>query len=228
MGSGSSSRSADPGWDKVAAWHLDGEATLVRPERPSLIVLPFRWNQGDPRRLTLILDELVARPQWMNIPMSSEDLRGHYAHHLTNPANGVFEVWQGGTLVGILTLHGIVPGMEAVLHFVFFDGNLVGKRTLLKQFIAKCFRDFHFRRLVMQIPEDVETLIRFARAKLGFRYEGEAVVTGHPALAALGMENPHVWIARQGSRKEQAHWSGDRWVDVIRLRLLASECEERM
>lgn len=193
-----------------------------------LIVLPFQWHLGDPARLTLILDELVARPQWMNIPMSAEDLRKNYAAHLTNPANGIYEVWQGGTLVGILTLHGIVPGMEAILHFVFFDGNLVGKRTLLRQFIAKCFRDFGFRRLVMQIPEPVDTLIRFARAKLGFRYEGETVVTGHPSLAVLGMENPQVWVARQGSRKEQAHWQGDRWVDVIRLRLLASECEGPM
>lgn len=164
----------------------------------------------------------------MNIPMSAEDLRLNYAHLLTDPRHGVFEVWQGGEIVGILTLHGIVPGMEAILHFVFFDGNLVGKRSLLKQFIAKCFRDFGFRRLVMQIPEPVETLIRFARAKLGFRYEGEAVVAGHPSLPALGMENPQVWIARQGSRKEQAHWHGDRWVDVIRLRLLATECEDRM
>ena len=192
------------------------------------LVVPFRWDTGDPRRLSVILDELVARPQWMNIPMSPDDLRKNYAHHLTNPLHGIYEVWQGGTLVGILTLHGIVPGMEAILHFVFFDGNLVGKRTLLKQFIAKCFRDFGFRRLVMQIPEPVDTLIRFARAKLGFRYEGETVVEHHPSLASLGMENPQVWVARQGSRKEQAHWLGDRWVDVIRLRLLASECEERM
>ena len=193
-----------------------------------LIVLPFRWNEGDPRRLTVILDHLVARPQWMNLPMVPEDLRTHYAHHLTNPIHRVFEVWQAGTLVGILTLHGIVPGVEAILHFVFFDGNLVGKRTLLKQFIAKCFRDHGVRRLVMQIPEPVDTLIRFARAKLGFRYEGEVVVAAHPSLPALGMENPQVWVARQGSRKEQAHWLGDRWVDVIRLRLLASECEDHM
>lgn len=204
------------------------ETATEAPAVPHLIVVPFRWDQGDPRRLSVILDELVARPQWMNIPMGPEDLRKHYAHHLTNPSHRIYEVWQGGTLVGILTLHGIVPGMEAILHYVFFDGNLVGKRKLLLQFIAKCFTDFRFRRLVMQIPEPVETLIRFARAKLGFRYEGETTVSGHPSLGSLGMENPHVWVARQGSRKEQAHWLGERWVDVIRLRLLASECEERM
>jgi hypothetical protein len=191
-------------------------------------VVPFQWQQGDPRRLSYILDKLVERTLWMNVPTTEEERRKTYAHHLTNPLHGTFEVWQGGEIVGILFLHSVVPGVEANLHFAFFDSNLVGKRTLLKQFIAKCFRDFGFRRLVIQFPEPYEKLIHFARSKLGFRYEGEAVVANHPSLASLGMENAQVWVARQGSRREQAHWLHDRWVDVIRLRLLASEYEGHM
>lgn len=203
------------------------------PEYGHYILCPYTLGApGNPKH-SLILDQLCARPYWTQAPMSPDDLRRNYALLLskgltdvaTQPEYGIFEVWRGGTLVGILTLHGIIPGIEAVLHFVFFDGNLIGKRTLLKQFIRTCFRDYGFRRLLMQVPEPVETLIRIAR-KLGFRCEGETALAGHPALERLGMDHPERWVARQGSRKQAAHWYGGQWVDLIQLRLLASEVED--
>lgn len=192
----------------------------------AFIVVAYDPFRGDPAKNVLILDQLCARPEWTVAPLSPEAMRVNYAANLTHPAHRIYEVWRGGQLVGILTLTRVVPGLEAVLHFVFFDGNLTGKRRLLRHFISTCFRDHGFRRLVMQVPEPVETLIRFARVKLGFRFEGETGVSDHPALARLGMDNPQVWVARQGSKKEQAHWHDGRWVDVVNLRLLASEWTE--
>lgn len=189
----------------------------------SYIVIPYSLTEGPREKHTLILDQLCARQQWTMTPMTYEERRANFATHLTNPQNGVYEVWQGSNLVGILGLHGVIPGVEAIFHFAFFDSNLVGKRTILLQFIRSCFRDFGLQRLVMLIPEPVETLIRFARAKLGFRYEGETRLIGHKALAGLGMENPHVWVARQGSRKERCHWQDGTWHDLIQLRLLAED-----
>ena len=191
------------------------------------LLVPYDPHRGPLEKNTLILDQLCARPQWTQAPLAPADLRANYAALLVDQKNGVFEVWRGDKLVGILTLHGIVPGVEATLHFVFFDGNLIGRRSLIRQFIGKCFRDFGFRRLVMAIPEPVETLVRFAR-KLGFRYEGEMRLQHHAALPNLGMEHPHVWVAKQGSRREQAHWQDGSWRDLIVLRLLASEYEEPM
>lgn len=192
----------------------------------AFIVVPYDPLVGDPTKNTRILDQLCARPQWTRVPLDPARLRANYAALLTDPRHGVFEVWRGGDLVGILSLTGVVPGVDAILHFVFFDGNLVGKRRLLHQFIGKCFRDFGFQRLTMQVPEPVDPLIRFARVKLGFRYEGEDAIQAHPALPKLGMENPHVWVARQGSRRQHAHWQDGRWHDLIQLRLLASEYRE--
>lgn len=204
---------------------------MTEPESPSpfgaFLVCPYDPFRGDPAKNTRILDQLCARPDWTVAPLDADARRANYAANLTHPQHRIWEVWRGGELVGILTLTRIAFPVEAVLHFVFFDGNLTGKRRLLRQFITTCFRDLGFRRLVMQVPEPVETLIRFARVKLGFRFEGETAVGDHPALARLGMDNPHVWVARQGSKKEQAHWHEGRWVDVVTLRLLASEWEDQ-
>lgn len=187
------------------------------------IIAPYTIGTEPHPKHTIILDQLCARPQWTQTPMTATQRRANFALLLSDPNNGVYEVWQGANLVGILTLHGVIPGVEAVFHFAFFDSNLVGKRQLLLQFIRSCFTDFGFQRLVMLIPEPVDTLIRFARTKLGFRYEGEVGLAGHKALAGLGMENPHVWVAKQGSRKEHCHWQDGVWHDLVALRLLSSE-----
>ena len=197
------------------------------PEFGSFFLVPFRVRpEGHPLNST-ILDHLCAHPYWTQAPMAPEDLRRNYAALLVDPRHGVYEVWRGDQLLGILTLHGIIPGIEATLHFVFFDDNLVGKRLLLRQFIAKCFRDWGFRRLVMEVPEPMDKLIRIMR-KYGFLPEGETALTGHPLmtrLRELGIDHPERWVARQGSRKEGAHWYDGRWCDLMRLRLLREEWE---
>lgn len=204
-----------------------GQASPSGAQFGAFIVVPYDPFRGDIEKNVKILDQLCARPEWTVAPLSPEERRVNYAANLTHPHHRIYEVWRGGALVGILTLTRVVPGIEAVLHFVFFDGNLTGKRRLLRQFITTCFQTLGIRRLVMQVPEPVETLIRFARVKLGFRFEGETAVASHPALARLGMDNPQTWVARQGSKKEQAHWHDGRWVDVVTLRLLASEWTEQ-
>jgi len=57
-------------------------------------------------------------------------------------------------------------------------------------------------RLSLEIPENVASLISFARRKLGFTYEGGD---------------------RKGARREHSHFDGTRWHDTMLLRLLKSE-----
>lgn len=193
------------------------------------LIVPFEWQRGDPARLTLLLDQLCARPEWMQAPLDAHDRRATYAALLTNPSHGVFEVWRGGNLVGILTLHGITPGVEAVIHFVFFDANLVGRRSLLRTFILKCLRDYGFRRLVALVPEPAEKLLRFLRTHLGFRYEGEGLPIGTDVKAALlkaGITDPDVWAAKRGSRSDGAHFWKGTWVDLLRLRVTVADVKD--
>lgn len=194
-----------------------------------LMAVPYVWNKGNPIKNAVILDAVVKHPYWFSAPSTADERRKAAAWLLTSPENLTWEVWRGGDLVGILLLWRVSPKVDALFHFVFFDQNLVGKRTLLVKFLGYCFTELGFRRLTMEVPEFVRTLISFARRKLGFHFEGENRTVDHPAVQALGsgttgrMQHPNLWVAQQGSRREGAHWHNGTWHDVICLRLTAEE-----
>lgn len=193
------------------------------------LVVPFDIHRGDPDRFSVILDFLCAHPDWVTVPCSETDRRTLFAMVLTDPKNRIREVWDGSELVGLLYLGEIKPLISGVVHWTFLDRELRGKQELLQTWFGDCFAHWDFQSLVVQVPEHVETLLHYVRAKLGFKFHGQDSVKGHPALASLGMENPEVWVAKQGSRRERSHWyEKDRhWSDVYTLRLLRSEYEAR-
>ena len=202
-----------------------------------LFAIPYRPLEGNPAKNTIVLDAVSQHPWWFAKEGKPEDRRFTAAWLLSDPANLFWEVWRGGEFVGILCLWRISLKMDALVHFIFFDKNLVGKRTFLLRFLDYCFTTLEFERLSMEIPEPVDTLIRFARKKLGFRYEGEARQVDHPSMQAVKpvldaigqktvkgqIENPAVWVARQGSRREKAHYYNGQLRDIVCLRLLKSE-----
>ena len=195
-----------------------------------LLAMPYDPERGGIEKVQKILDHAAAHPQWFSGPSDPEDRMALASWLLHHPEHLTWEVWREGELVGILLLWKITPKTDALLHFVFFDHNLAGKVGLLQRFLGYCFRDLGFQRITMEVPEDVEKLVSFARRKLSFRYEGEAAVKSHPLVAELeratgSSGNPHTWVATQGSRKERAHWRDGKWLDLICLRLTAPEYE---
>jgi RimJ/RimL family protein N-acetyltransferase len=182
------------------------------------MALPFDRVRLGPERCQKILDTFCDHPSWMTIPAAPEVMRVIAAKVLTDPANRIMEVWNGGEFVGLLLLTGITPGVDGLVHFVFFDRNLVGKRRLILNWLDQCFEEFELQRVTLEVPETVEVLASFARRKLGFKFEGEDRQKDVKHQDA-------VHIAKQGSRKERAHFDKGEWRDILRLRLLR---EERM
>lgn len=197
-----------------------------------LIALPADFETLDLKWVTLVLDTLVAHPQWFSVPGDPQRLREAAASVLADRRNLHWGVWNQQDLVGALSLTEVQPGLDAQVHFLFLDRNLVGKRTLLQHFLLYCFSTLGLRRLSATVPEDADKLLRFYR-KLGFRYEGEHRATGLTPTAFLEagapglrpIENAPSWIAKHGSRREGVFWREDRWIDVLRLRLMRSEWE---
>lgn len=199
-------------------------------ETPQYMAVPMDLTvPNGAAKLALILDYARRDPQYFGGDQFDADGRAEYAYWMiTHPHHVVFEVWRGDALVGILVLWRIMPRVDALLHFVFFDRNLVGKVRLLRQFLRFCFTELGFQRISMEVPEPVEKLVSFARRKLAFRFEGEDAVRSHPLIADLARAtgssgNPHTWAARVGSRRERAYWRDGAWHDVLCLRLTASE-----
>lgn len=195
------------------------------------LAVPYTPERGGEAKVQKILDAASANPQWFNGPSEPAERQQLAFWLLHHPEHLPWEVWRDGELVGILLLRRITPKTDALLSFVFFDHNLVGKVGLLQRFLGYCFTDLGFQRISMEIPQDVEKLVSFARRKLAFRYEGESAVKNHPLIADLkratgSSGNPHTWAASQGSRRERAHWREGVWLDLICLRLTASEYQE--
>ncbi len=192
---------------------------------------PFEWQRESPWAINALLDAFVAFPEFLAYPMAPEEARAIGASLITDPLNVVYGVYSDNTLTGCVILTRVVVRIDALFHFMFIDRDLASKRKVLKEFCKFALTDLGFRRLSFEVPDlrvDLEDggkargtrLERFARKHLGFRLEGETRPFGE-----LSKNRTADWVARQGSRSEQAYFDGTRWHDVIRLRLLATEVE---
>jgi hypothetical protein len=168
-----------------------------------------------------MLDEFVAHPEFLAYPLTPEQARVVGAGLLTNTANLVWTTYNGRDLTGCVILTRIIPRVDALVHFMMIDKDLASKRKLLRNLLGYCFSDLGFNRLSMEVPEGVR-LERFARKVLGFKLEGENR-DRNPELPKSLSDN---WVARQGSRREQAYYDGTAWHDIVLLRLLAREWVE--
>lgn len=184
----------------------------------TILAKRYDWSTIDPVDNTELLDAFVAHPEFLTYPADPDTARVIGAALVTDVNNVVWVTYTDQTLTGMVVLTRIQPRVDALLHFMFLDKDLVSKRTLLKNLIAHCFRDLGFNRLSMEVPEGVR-LERFARKVLGFRLEGESRLR-NPELPKSLTDN---WVARQGSRREGAYFDGTDWKDVLLLRLLARE-----
>ncbi len=196
-----------------------------------LVAIPYRPFTGneaaDEAKNAKILDALSTLPNLFPLQYTVEQRQLIIAATLVDPTNRAWEIWRDGSLVGILLLTRIVRGLDALAHLAFFDKKLVGKRQLLRNMIARAFRELDLQRLSVEIPAHLEPLIRFVRTKLDFRFEGEAQAAEHPAIKGFpsGINNAPRWLAHWGSRRERMHFDGERYHDVVLLRLLKSELE---
>lgn len=178
----------------------------------------YHWQSVEPTENTALLDAFVAHPEFLAYPHPPEEARQIGASLLTNPHNLVWATYDKTTLTGVVILTRVVPKVDALLHFFFTDANLAGKRKLLKNLIGHCFSDLGFNRLSMEVPEGTR-LERFARKVLQFKLEGESRARNSELPKCLD----DVWVARQGSRRQEGYYNGTVWSDVALLRLLANE-----
>ena len=201
---------------------------MTSVEAGQYLAVPFRYDE----RRAAVNERLIAGclelPNLFPIPLDELSRKIAVAAWLTDANHLFFEVWHNRTIVGILGLTRVVPGLDALAHFAFFDRQLLGRRKLVLSMMGWAFRELRLRRLSVEIPEHLEPLVRFARAKLGFRYEGEVRCADHrevQALAARRIHGPARWVARWGARRESSHFDGSTWRDLTCLRLLREEFE---
>ena len=195
-------------------------------EAGQYLAIPFQFN---PRRAVIndaLLTGCLHLPNLFPVPGTEQDRKIAVAAWLTDPDNLFWEVWHGGTLIGILGVTRVILGLDALAHLAFYDRQLWGRRQLVLCMMGWAFRELRLQRLSVEIPEHLEPLIRFVRAKLGFHYEGESLAAGHPEvqhLEARRINGPARWVAKFGARRERCHWDGTEWRDLVAMRILKEE-----
>lgn len=200
-----------------------------------LFAVPYNPFIGDPAKNSVILDHLSKHSGWFSAQLTPEEARIETAAGLVDTKNNhLWEVWDGGRIAGMLLLTRLLPGVDAVFHFTLFPGtNLFAARRLLHSFLGFAFETYDLQRISVEVPEHTKGLLAFLRGKLSFRFEGEVSCSGHPICKFLGSESAGkhgilthdaaLWLAKQGSRREHAHFDGKRFRDVYLLRLLRAE-----
>lgn len=136
------------------------------------LVTPYRPFAGAIDKNDVIFAKCAEHPHRFLISPRSGDPQTLLGRLLTSPDHGAWEVWRGGTFVGILVLDRVVPNIDARLHFVFFDDELASKAPLLQEFTRRCFTTLGLQRLTFEAPDNVSTSVSFAKRKLGFAKEG--------------------------------------------------------
>lgn len=147
---------------------------------------------------------------------------------LLDPQAMAWEVWnmEKGEVIGLIYLTQVVPGCDALAHYVFFDGDLAGKTELLKAMMRWCFEDHDgwraLKRLSVMVPDFAFALARHAVTKLGFGgdYKYEYTRTQKKASRrkydSYSQKNRTITIPVEGVKRNALRWAG-RDVDVLIL-----------
>ena len=104
--------------------------------------------------------------------------------------------WVVDNFVGIFYLSKIIPGVDASVHYTFFDRRHHGRLELTKEMLKYGFRKYNFRRMTVELPLYArEYTFKFVE-ELGFKREG---------------------------RKRKAVWHNDDWFDIVLFGILKEE-----
>src|SRR5256885_1606953 len=109
---------------------------VVSGQYLAVLLDPFR---GGEQKNQAILDGCLRLPNLFPLPGSQEERRFIVAAWLTDANNLFWEVWHQQQIVGIIGLTRVIPGLDALAHFGFFDKQLLGKRTLVLSMMGWAF-----------------------------------------------------------------------------------------
>ena len=181
-----------------------------------------------PEKLTLILDGLCQHRPWFPDQLWADPAvrRKAASRRLVEwMADGmVWEAWRGDTLVGILGVDRVVPGHEAYCHFVFLDRKLSDKVDLCLSLMGWCFKALDLHILRVEIPTYARVLARFARKRLGFRYEAGPGrnLSRAPNGVQLTVVQAEVGCRRFHSTKYEGEWYDTLLLSITRDEFFAS------
>lgn len=178
-------------------------AIVFDPRRPEVVSRILRKTAASDN---LFMEGAEAcREKCMECP-KCEARKAHVAHVLSREDTYVWEVWKiknegEPSLAGIIYFTRILPGRDAIGHYVFFDESLGSDKTeLMERIIEWAFSDHGnwkaLNRLTVEIPDYAFALARHSQRKLDF---------GGPYTYEMGGKE----VAVEGVKRRAIRWRGD-------------------
>lgn len=185
-----------------------------------------------------LMEWMAQNASWWAGGESPDAVRENVAWMIADPAHWKWEIWKAGTFAGVILLSRITPRVDALFHFTLFPASQTGvtlfaARRLLWNFLGYAFEQFQLQRISAEVPEHHVKFAQFMRQRLGFLYEGERNAIRFQTNKNLVQPDPRslvslsAQIASHGARREKAHWNGEKWADLMLLRVLREEYEAR-
>lgn len=166
------------------------------------LLLPSENRVGVVRRMleeTAASDNLFMEGHFA----TTEERQSHVASMLGRPDTLVWEVWKFGEepeLTGVIYFTRIVPGADAIGHYIFFDETLGADKTrLMRDVMDWVFQEHEdlgweaLNRLTVEVPDYAFILARHASEKLGFGGPFEYHPKGRDPIAVEGVKRDAVF-----------------------------------
>lgn len=122
-----------------------------------------------PQRISWLWEQLKHYPSLTTDPTKGDPEQLWIS--VSSPQSFWTEVWEDSELVGILYASHIQPGVDALLHPIFFDRKLSEKVPICMAAMQWALKQFSLHRISVAIPEMYFATVRLAK-KLGFTLEG--------------------------------------------------------
>lgn len=124
----------------------------------------------------------------------------------------IWDIWHGDEICGIFILNHLRPGIDAYVHFLFFDNELRNKRELCRVAMKQTFADpkLNLHSLRVEVPDHMGNLAGFLRKALGFKFEAERRL-------------PDPALAKKASQRHHARLYLGKWQNVLLLSVTREE-----
>jgi RimJ/RimL family protein N-acetyltransferase len=80
--------------------------------------------------------------------------------------------WVIDNFIGMLYLTDIKPGLDAKVHYCFFDRRHIGREKLIREMLKFVFKEFQFERVTAEIPLYATRKTFMFAEQVGFKKEG--------------------------------------------------------
>ena len=128
--------------------------------------------------------------------------------------------WVVDDFVGLFYMTRIIPNVDALVHYIFFDKIHKGREKLMEAMILYAFETFNFKRISVELPDYASGYAFNMIEDLGFNLEGcrqkaSENKSGWHDVFLFGMTRENFLNHTKASLRQDSHKLGNLWRRIV-------------